>query len=164
MELESIPREQSGFPAEVVEFSATGLRLQAEIEVLDHLLPDEGSTADLDRVAQVLGTRAVLLDLYPQFSFPPRAAHVVPAVPGRCQLIGQVVRDASQEEDGETHLSLGVRFAYEPATYDPHTGMPAKWRLLHGARESQVFLEIHQAVNRLRALLQHGSALAGPSS
>ena len=157
VELEVLPREQGGYAAEVIEFSATGLRLGIDVDGLDYLLPDKEDTDDLDAVFEKLGDRAIALDFYPEFRFPPKAEDALPAVPGNFQIIGQVVRGMAEEKRGEKCLHLGVHFVYEPETFDADTGMPITWHLLHGSRESEIFLRIHQALNRLQAILHSDS-------
>ena len=152
--LETMPREQGGYPAEVVEFSATGLRLEIDVGALEYLLPDEEDTGDLDAAIDKLGRRAIILDCYPEFRFPPKAAEALPVVPGKFQLIGRVVRGSTVKKRGEQYLHWGVYFIFEPETYDAATGAPLTWHLLHGARESEYFLAIHRALNRLQGILQ----------
>ena len=159
--IEAGPREQSGFPVEIIDLSIAGLSLAAAA-LLDYLLGAEAGEIprDADGVHATLVDRMVVLDLYPRFRFPAAARKATPLVLAKFQLLARIARGDVEEGDDGSGLRLGVEFLYQPAAYETATGQPTVWRLLSGYQESDVMREIHQALERAGGMLQ-ADRLAG---
>ena len=151
---QGLPREQGGYPARVLDFSSTGLRLEAEIDLLDYLLPEVAVADDPDTAFEKLENQSVVLDFYPEFRFPSKAKEVQPLVPGKFQLVGRIVWSRYVEKENGPYMCLGLHFICESNAYDNRTGLPFTWTLLRGHRESEIFQEIHQSLDRLQGFLQ----------
>lgn len=145
----TLPRAEGGYRVEVIDFSTTGAGLEADPGLLSFLLGEEDAV-DAQEALERLRNAGIALCFYPEFRFPAKGEDYLPAVPGKFWLIGRLTRI----EPKNGRLDMGIRFLYEPETWDPLTGLPEKWRLLHGNRESRQFTEIHRAVNQLRGFLE----------
>lgn len=138
LDLLTLPRCETGLPAEVVDFSATGMRLAIPADGLDYFAGD------------MLEGRIVAISAYPQFKFPDKAQDYAPQRLAKIELLGRIERVV--EEDEQAVRYIGVRFVYEPLRYDVGSGSVLRWRSLRDW-EAKPLLDIHRALNRLYGFL-----------
>lgn len=138
LELRTQPRAEAGLPVEVVDFSATGMRLAIAAEGLDYFADDLGE-------GRIIAIRA-----YPQFTFPDKAQDYVPERQAKIELLCRIER--IEEQDEQVMCYLGLRFVYEPIRYDMDSGQVVRWRSLRDW-EAKPLLDIHRALDRLYGFL-----------
>ncbi len=136
LELRTLPRADAGLSAEVVDFSASGMRLALSAEGLDRL----GGLRAEDRI--------VAISAYPHYAFPDKAQEYAPMRRAKIELLARVER---VEGEGASR-QMGVRFVYEPLRYDTQTGQVLRWRSLRDW-EAKPLLDIHRALGRLYGYL-----------
>lgn len=138
LELRTQPRAEAGLPVEVVDFSATGMRLAITAKGLDYFAGDLGEGC------------LVAISAYPQFAFPDKARDYVPKRQAKIELLCRVERIEDQDEPVMCYL--GLRFVYEPIHYDADSGQVVRWRALRDW-EAKPLLDIHRALDRLYGFL-----------
>ena len=167
----SLPTTERGLALEVLDFSLTGLRAAVSPEAVAFLFgataeedgAEENAEARRERLAALKGTE-VGLGLYPRFLFPPHAAELVPNVAGNAHLLTEVLRVESVDDGPDSLVHLGLEYTWEPASYDPATGLPAAWRGLMEGRDSAFFAPIHRALNQLSGQLERDMPLSGTAA
>ena len=139
--LRSVALEGSGQIGRVIDFSASGVRIEMAHAALSELIKGEGGEM-----------RTVALCFNPLVKFPPNAQETAPDLDGQSWLLGRVVRGNMRDEDEDARV--GVEFIAEAGGSVEATGEPLDWHSLMGDRESWFFMEIHRALSQLVGFLE----------
>ena len=151
----------SACDVEIIDFSGTGLRVEAGLSAMAALVPvgdDERAEDVLDR----LGERALLVTVAVRFRFPPKVADLEPPVPRRIWMLAEAARVflLEGEADEEHRVRLGLAFLYQ-AQVDAASGSPQSWEMIRGHGAASDFVVIHNALNQAAARIQSDSPAPG---
>jgi len=156
------PAWTPGCAVEAIDFSGSGLRVEAGLSSVTRLMR-LGDSVEVGEELHQLGARALLVAVAVRFQFPRKVADLEPQVPQRIWMLAEVARMSLLEgESGEEdRVRLGLAFLYQAEAVDEATGSPQAWQMIGGTGEAGDFVVIHSALNQAAARIESDSHAGG---
>ena len=138
-------RPESGKWVNLIDFSASGVRIAADDELIAYLTEDcEASPEDPIAAIRHVGIR---LTLYPVRSSIYGADMFRTDLPMKVSLLGQIVRaDLVDSGEGPKVKSLGIKFTYDPSAFSLKSYDYEKWTRIRETHPSPYFSTIHNVL------------------
>ncbi len=140
-------RQEEGRRVELIDFSAGGVKIAADGELMAFLSGASAPPSPDDPLVPVryIGLR---LNLYISRSSVYGLDMYRTDLPMKVSLLGQIARaDLVVSEQGLQVQSLGIKFTYDPSEFSIKTHAYEKWTRIRETWQSQHFSEMHSALS-----------------